>query len=74
MERPDGFRRRGYRVAMVFLLAATFVGLIGKIWAAVMLVGVAMVLVAAVEEINDAVMRRVDGTPTADAAAVASGA
>jgi hypothetical protein len=63
MDRQDGFRRGGYRVAGVLLLTATFVGLVGKLWAAALLVLVAVALVAVVEEINAAFLRRAEEAP-----------
>jgi hypothetical protein len=72
MERQDGFRRHGYRAAVVLLLAATFVGLVGKLWTAATLVALAVVLVGAVEEINEVILRRGEGT--VPEAAAASGA
>jgi hypothetical protein len=56
---------------MGLLLTAIFVGLVGKLWAATVLVFLAMALVAAVEEINDARTRRAACAPLL---AVASGA
>lgn len=63
MQRQDAFRRRGYGAAGALLLAATFIGLVGNLWATMVLVLLAMALVAVVEEINDAAIRRGDATP-----------
>jgi hypothetical protein len=79
MVRQDGFRRRGYRVAVALLLAAMFVGLVGKFGAAATLILLAVALVAGVEEINAALLRRAvaghqprEARPLAQASAVSA--
>jgi hypothetical protein len=74
MQRHDGFRRHGYRAATGLLLTATFVGLVGKFWAAAAIVILAMALVAAVEGINDAITRRTARAPLLLAVSGTSGA